>query len=605
MSKNQLTDYSLPQDAYVAFDALSLKDYIISRLNKNEFFTDQVYEGSNLSSIIDIIAYSYHVLLFYLNDTASESTFSQATLYENMNKIVNLIGYKPTGRQTSICSINAVGNAGLAIDNYYIRKYSYFLVDDIQYSFVNNYNFSKTTNAIESLDALNDNVVLYQGTVQQYPVYVATGDEYETLPIVVTNIVAQETEKFISSGTISVYVKEKLSNTYKEYKEVDNLYLSDSGSRVYDLRINENGNYEVKFGNGIFGRQLDEGDEVVIYYILSDNVNGIISANAINGNKLFTYSTSLFETIYGDTGSADGTLVTNTISSNITFNNPTDSTFISNSESVDEIRAGVPKFVSSNQRLVTAADFTAFFEKELSNIAQSVYVASNKEFIDTYIKYFYDISVDPTKVNRVLINQANFADSCDFNNVNVFCVPKYSIIGPDDTLNYVPTSFKNLIVDIAENRKMLGMEVVPRDPIYVTFKLGVTNQQIITPTIADNCKLVIVRESTNKVQKETLKNRVIDIIKNFFALSNNNLGGTIKISELISQIVSVTGIRTVRTVNTAENITFQGISFIAWNPVYETDDIEVINQDTTLPFFKFPYLNTPETISNFIEVVDE
>jgi hypothetical protein len=152
---------------------------------------------------------------------------------------------------------------------------------------------------------------------------------------------------------------------------------------------------------------------------------------------------------------------------------------------------------------------------------------------------------------------------------------------------------------------MLGMEVVPRDPIYVTFKLGVTNQQIITPTIADNCKLVIVRESTNKVQKETLKNRVIDIIKNFFALSNNNLGGTIKISELISQIVSVTGIRTVRTVNTAENITFQGISFIAWNPVYETDDIEVINQDTTLPFFKFPYLNTPETISNFIEVVDE
>lgn len=604
MIKEQLTDYKLPQDAYVAFDALSLKDYIISRLSKNEFFTDQVYEGSNLSSIIDIIAYSYHVLLFYLNDTASESTFSQATLYENMNKIVNLIGYKPTGRQTSICSINTTGGTGLAVDNYYIRRFSYFLADGIQYTFLKDYNFSKTTAGIESLEALNNNAVLYQGTVQQYPTYTAAGSDYETLPIVVTNIVDQQVEKFISSGTIAVYVKEKTSGTYKEYLEVDNLYLSDSGSRVYDLRINENGNYEVKFGNGIFGRRLEEGDEVVIYYILSDNVNGLISANTLNGNKIFTYSTALFETIYSQITTEDSTLVTNTISADITFNNPNDSTFISNSETVDDIRNNVPKFVSSNQRLVTTEDFTSFFEKELSNIAQSVYVASNKEFIDSYVKYFYDISVDPTKVNRVLINQVNFADSCDFNNVNVFCVPKFSIVS-NNTLNYVPTSFKNLIVDMAQSKKVLGMEIVPRDPVYVTFKFGITNQQSITPSIADNCKLVIVRETSNKVQKDTLKNRVASIITNFFKLQNNNLGQNISISSLTSQILSVIGVRSVRTANTTENITFQGVSFIAWNPIYETDDIVVMNQDTTLPFFKFPYLNSPETITNFIEVVDE
>jgi len=604
MIKDQLTDYKLPQDAYVAFDALSLKDYIISRLSKNEFFTDQVYEGSNLSSIIDIIAYSYHVLLFYLNDTASESTFSQATLYENMNKIVNLIGYKPTGKLTSICSIDATGGAGLAVGNYYIRRYSYFLADGIQYTFLKDYNFSKTTTGTESLEALNNNAVLYQGTVQQYPTYTAAGDDYETLPIVVTNIVDQEVAKFISSGTVAVYVKEKDNGTYKEYLEVDNLYLSDSGSRVFELRLNENGNYEVKFGNGTFGRRLVEGDEVIIYYILSDNVNGLISANTLNGNKIFTYSTALFETIYAQITTEDSTLVTNTISADITFNNPTDSTFISNSESVDDIRNNVPKFVSANQRLVTTEDFTSFFEKELSNIAQSVYVASNKEFIDSYVKYFYDISVDPTKVNRVLINQVNFADSCDFNNVNVFCVPKFSITN-NNTLNYVPTSFKNLIVDMTQSKKMVGMEVVPRDPVYVTFKFGVTNQQTITPSIADNCKLVVVREASNKVQKDTLKNRVAGIITNFFKLQNNNLGQNISISSLTSQILSVVGVRTVRTVNTTENITFQGVSFIAWNPIYETDDIVVMNQDTTLPFFKFPYFNSPETITNFIEVVDE
>ena len=93
---NNYTDYNLPQNAYITFDALSLKDYIVSRLNTNEVFTDQIYEGSNMSQIIDIVAFSYHVLMFYLNTTASESTFSQATLYENMNKIVNLIAVSYT-----------------------------------------------------------------------------------------------------------------------------------------------------------------------------------------------------------------------------------------------------------------------------------------------------------------------------------------------------------------------------------------------------------------------------------------------------------------------------------------------------------------------------
>ena len=122
---NKFLDFNLPQDAYVAFDATTLKDFIVQRLNENEKFTDQNYEGSNLAAVIDIIAYSYHVLLFYLNNTAAEVDFNQATLYENMNRIVKLIGYKPTGKQTSVVPIKAVAGQGLTKGNYTIRKYSY------------------------------------------------------------------------------------------------------------------------------------------------------------------------------------------------------------------------------------------------------------------------------------------------------------------------------------------------------------------------------------------------------------------------------------------------------------------------------------------------
>ena len=55
---NEFLDFSLPQNAYVAFDAVSLKDYIVNRLNTNEKFTDQNYDGSNLAAVIDIIAFA-------------------------------------------------------------------------------------------------------------------------------------------------------------------------------------------------------------------------------------------------------------------------------------------------------------------------------------------------------------------------------------------------------------------------------------------------------------------------------------------------------------------------------------------------------------------
>ena len=97
-------NFDITPTGYVAFDALSLKSLINARLNSQNIFTDQNFEGSNISSIIDIVSYAYHVLMFYLNRTSSESTFTTAELYENINKIVKLINYNPIGYQTAILS---------------------------------------------------------------------------------------------------------------------------------------------------------------------------------------------------------------------------------------------------------------------------------------------------------------------------------------------------------------------------------------------------------------------------------------------------------------------------------------------------------------------
>jgi hypothetical protein len=603
MSNKDTLEYNLPQTAYVNFDAVSLKNFIIQRLNENSTFTDQNYEGSNISFLIEILAYYTHVLMFYLNQNSSESLFDQSSIYENMNRIVKLIGYKPTGQQTSIVPVNCVAAADLAIGSYMIRKYSYILVDSIQYTVLNDTIFEKTTNSEEIIQSINDNLILYQGTVEEYPSYIAEGIGFETLPVVVDNLVDASTSKFISDGTLSVYVKETNNNTWYEYKEIDTLYLSKPTDRFYEVRLNESGNYEIKFGNDTFGKQLAIGDEVKVMYILSDGNKGIISKNAINGNKLFTYFTNTFNQIYEDTTASNSQIITTTLSSLLTFSNPLNSTTISEAESVESIKNNAPYLIAAQYRLVTEEDYEKFILKSLPNILNSVKVVDNDRFLGEYIDYYYRICVDPNKVNRVLINQVNFADSCDFNNVNIFCVPKFDVLRDASYPNYLSESFKNLIIDLTRGKKMISSEIVARDPIYTAFDVGFSTSSTAF-SIVSNSRIVVVRDKNNKINKSTLKTKVNDFILDFFKPSNNTLGQTLNLSDLTANILGIDGISSIRTENTLENTFFNGLSFLSWNPVYADSDNDLVNQTTTLPFYKFPYFYSPQSLINKIEIID-
>lgn len=605
MSDNQNLDYNLPQNAYVNFDAVSLKDFIIQRLNTNAQFTDQNYEGSNLASFIDIIAYSYHVLMFYLNQTGSESLFSQASLYENMNRIVKLIGYKPTGKQTSLVPVACVANSGLAAGSYLLRKYSYFLVDNIQYTLLDDFPFEKTIAGTETIESIGSNMILSQGTVGEYPLYTAESVDYESFPIVVDNLVNGNDTRFISHGSISIYVKEADTGIWFQYSEVDSLYLTSGTTKAFELRLNENGNYETKFGNDTFGRKLKVGDQVAVYYIQSNGDKGIISKNAINGNKIFNFASRQFDEIYSQTSTASNSeLITIATSGSLNFTNTSNSTVIQSAETVEEIRNNAPFLISAQLRLVTENDYEVFLKKTIPNIINSVKVVNNETYINEYINYFYRICIDPNKVNRVILNQVNFADSCDFNNINVFCVPKFDLATDASYPDFISESFKNLIIDLTREKKMISNEVVPRDPVYIAFDIGFDNGSA-SKLAYDDTKFVVVRETKNKINKETLKKRVRDLIVDFFDASNNGLGQKLDITSLTTSILSLEGIKSIRTANTKSNSSYNGISFISWNPLYENVDEDFVNQTTTLPFFKFPYFYRPNALINKIEVTDE
>ena len=72
-----------------------IKDYLRSNSN----FTDFDFEGSNFSSLIDVLAYNSYITAFNTNMAVNESFIDSATLRENVVSLARNIGYVPRSKR--------------------------------------------------------------------------------------------------------------------------------------------------------------------------------------------------------------------------------------------------------------------------------------------------------------------------------------------------------------------------------------------------------------------------------------------------------------------------------------------------------------------------
>ena len=587
------TDFTLQKNAYASFDAITLKQLIIDRLNDGGIYTDQVLEGSNISAIMDIIAYSYHTLLFYLNQTSSESLFTEASLYENMNRIVKLINYKPIGYKTSSLAFKAIGSETLKPDLYTIKRFSYFIVNGIYYSFINDASFTKKGVGVEDLNTLYDTNVLYQGRYFEFPEQTSIGEEYEVITITVKDNITN-TPIYIEHDSIKIYVK-SVEGSYTEFIETDLLFTKTPADPVYEKRINENGYYEFKFGNGVYGKKLNASDKVSIFYLKSDAEKGEISANKLNDTLLNTYTTPLFERISTDVyKDSNLSFISPSDLTKIGFSNELPSTPWKDKETVDEIKNNAPKIFSSQNRLVTGDDYKSFVETNYSNIVKSLNVVSNTEFINGYMKYFFNLGLNaPNDDPRFLLNQLKFSSSAELNNIYFFMVPQIDNYNQENVeSNYLTLSQKNTIINSMVSTKMLTTELIPEDPIYTAFNLGleIRSDEILTTEIINETFLVVEKATSVRSSEESIKQQINNIFINYF--KDLQLGSIVGLSDLKSQIYAVNGVQNLKTRRVVDGITYENsnISLIAFNPVYSDIDIKIISNDIKMAYYQYPFL---------------
>ena len=393
---------------YLRFSASSMVDLLKQKLTESKF-TDQIFPGSNLATIIDVLAYLFSLQTYYLNTTASEAIFTDASLFENLNRIVKMLGYNPLGFVASItsCSMTiATGKTPVTAGGKIIPRFTTFetgLTDSagnsVKYSLVEDYRFIVNNEGGGLGSNISSNFIptLYNGEWKLYntvPVAVGIPFEVITLENIVTHP-AETSRVYLSHNHMYVYTKDS-NGLYTEWKPTDNLYNYTSTDYYFEIRVNENYQYTLKFGDNINGRRLTVGDEIYIIYLESNGIDGQIGANIIEGtgiigvnglndtvlkNQMLASSSTEYAQQYIQQSPLLTASARECTLDKIVFVNTAASTFVKDFETVDEIRVNAPNRFRMGSRLITEQDFTQFILSNWSTEVHDVKVMNNWEYM--------------------------------------------------------------------------------------------------------------------------------------------------------------------------------------------------------------------------------
>ena len=334
----------------------SIKDY----LRANSKFTDFDFEGSNFSILIDTLAYNTYINAFNSNMIANESFLDSATLRQNVVGLARNIGYVPKSRKSARAVIsfevflNGVESQTLTLKSGLVctgntnnTSYVFSIPEDITVKTV-----AFGTNRLATFDAIS----VYEGISlkKSYTVDTSIEQKFELQ------------NAYIDTDSIRVYVKgQNETGRGKEYHVVDNITDIDSTSEIFLVQEIKDETYEIVFGDGVFGKKLENGSVITIEYIVTNGEEG-------NGVRNLAFAGSLQ---YAD---QDGNLRLVQSEEPVVVSTILSSREGSSIESIDSIKYYAPRAYSAQNRAVTARDYEYIVRKVYPN-AEAVSVIGGEE----------------------------------------------------------------------------------------------------------------------------------------------------------------------------------------------------------------------------------
>ena len=320
----------------IDFDQIkvSIRDY----LKANSNFTDYDFEGSNLSTIVDALAYNTYISSYNANMVSNEVFIDSATLRENIVSLARNIGYVPRSRKAATATIsfevNVSGNNVSTVTLHPgIVATSSLLFGRTSHVF----SVLEETKATVSPGgiAVFQDVPIYEGTFvkQSFTVSSRTPNQRYVL-----------TNTGIDTSLLKVIVKRDENSTVSRvFRKFESLYDINSETPAYFLQEVENERYELLFGDGIFGMKLSEE---ALSYIEATYV--VTSGELGNNVSEFAFAGQLTD--------QNGDPVTTGIS---VISTEIASYGGSSIESVESVKKYATQIFASKNRAVTASDYEA------------------------------------------------------------------------------------------------------------------------------------------------------------------------------------------------------------------------------------------------------
>lgn len=342
----------MPFTNYTNLDFDQIKSSIKNYLRSNSNFTDFDFEGSNFSVLIDILAYNTYINAFNSNLSINEVFLDSATLRENVVSLARNIGYVPRSRKCSTAVVSfdietANNTPTLSLQPELVCVGS---VDNSSYIFSIPEEITRT---VSGGKASFEDITIYQGRFLTAS-FVFDGSLNQRFII---------PNPYVDTDTIRVYIKKSgETGTGKKYSLVDNIISLNSESEIFLIQEVKDEKYELLFGDGVFGKKLENGDVITVHYIITDGRDG-------NGASEFSFA--------GTVKNSSDTLIAPSNTVSITTNQLSKNG--SNIESIDSIRYFAPRLYSSQYRAVTAGDYESIVKNIIYPNAEVVNVIGGED----------------------------------------------------------------------------------------------------------------------------------------------------------------------------------------------------------------------------------
>ena len=366
---------------YLNLDFDSIKESIKDYLRANSNFTDYDFEGSNLSILIDLLAYTTYVNSYNTNMVANESFLNTASIRDNIISHAENMGYVPRSARAARAKINfsvpftnqnnssslTLKKGIVALSNSEDDTYVFSILEDI-------------TKPISNLKAIFDSVEILEGNLitQKFTVDPLTTNQRYVL-----------NNENIDTTTITVKVKKsETEDIFTTYNQVDNIIGADSDTPIFIVKEVRDENYEIIFGDGLIGKSLTSGNIVEVSYIVT---------NGEDGNGIFNYI--LNASMQNDLGESISSTGIIPILDQSSIGGAT-------IEGVNSIKKYAGRYLSAQNRVVTSTDYETLIPKIFPKAKSAVAYGGETLSPPQYGKVF--ISIKPDNFSFLSLFDKNF-----------------------------------------------------------------------------------------------------------------------------------------------------------------------------------------------------